>query len=323
MNKLYWFLGGLILVVAILYFAIFSPKNDANTKKVATSIFAVHSLTEQIAKGGDIEVVNILPEGVSPHQYQPTAQDQLRLSSVDKVFVIGYELDNWAQSAAQSVNSNVKVVQMDTGLTLQSFEEEDDHDHEHEDDHDHEDDADHSDEEESHDHGEFDPHYWLSVKNAKMIAETIKGELVDLDADNAAVYEQNFTTLIEELDSLILNNAQIASKFKSKEIVTFHSAFGYFAKELGLSVVATVSEFPGQTPSPAYIANVGSIIREYGVKILFKEPELSEDIVAALANDYGATVETLDPLEGGQKGETYQSIIEKNIQVLARVLGQN
>lgn len=323
MNKLYWFLGGLILVVAILYFAIFSPKNDANTKKVATSIFAVHSLTEQIAKGGDIEVVNILPEGVSPHQYQPTAQDQLRLSSVDKVFVIGYELDNWAQSAAQSVNSNVKVVQMDTGLTLQKFKEEDDHDHEHEDDHDHEDDADHSDEEESHDHGEFDPHYWLSVKNAKMIAETIKGELVDLDADNAAVYEQNFTTLIEELDSLILNNAQIASKFKSKEIVTFHSAFGYFAKELGLSVVATVSEFPGQTPSPAYIANVGSIIKEHNVKILFKEPELSEEIVAALAKDYGATVETLDPLEGGRAGETYQSITEKNMQVLARVLGQN
>lgn len=323
MNKLYWFLGGLIALVAILYFAIFSPKSDTDTKKVATSIFAVHSLTEQIAKGGNIEVVNILPEGVSPHQYQPTAQDQLRLSSVDKVFVIGHELDNWAKTASQAVNSSVKVVQMDTGITLQKFEEEDDH--EEGDNHEHEDEADYHDDEGNHDHehGEFDPHYWLAVENAKIMAQTIKNELTDLDTDNAAIYEQNFTTLIEELDSLILRNQQIASEFKLNEIVTFHNAFGYFAKELGLSIVATISEFPGQTPSPAYIANVGSIIKEYGVKILFKEPELSEDIVAALANDYGATVETLDPLEGGQKGETYQSIIEKNIQVLARVLGQN
>ncbi len=323
MNKLYWFLAGLIVAVISLYFAIISPKDNEDVKKVATSIFAVHSLTQQIAEGGDIDVVNILPAGVSPHQYQPTAQDQLRLSSVDKVFIIGHELDNWAENIAKSINESVKLITMDKGIALMEFGEEEYSDDDDHDEHEHDDENGGTHEHEDHEHGDYDPHYWFSVKNAKVIAQTIKDELVDLDKDNKAIYEQNFNALIASLDELIADNAQIAKRFQIKEVVTFHNAFGYLAKELGLEVVATVSEFPGQTPSPSYIANVGNLIKKHNIKILFKEPELSEEIVATLAGDYGAKVETLDPLEGGRQGATYQSIMAQNMQTLANALGQN
>lgn len=299
-----YLLASAILFVVALGFWAFASRTNNDTKKVATSIYATYSLTSQIAQGGDIEIVNLLPTGTSPHQFQPTAQDQLRLSSVDKVFVIGHELDDWASNTAMNVNPDVKIVSMDKGIDLLEFEEE------------------HGDESEEQ-HGQFDPHYWLSVENAKIMAANIKDELIELDSANSNKYLENYNNLIASLNNLKAENNTKTQQLSARQVITFHDAFNYLAKELGIEVVATVEEFPGQTPSPAYIAQVGAVIKEHQVKVLFKEPELSDEVVAALASDYGATVKTLDPLESSDPQMSYQDLIRYNVDTILQALSQN
>lgn len=306
----------LYLVVTIIFvfivsgFFVLKSQNRKDLLKVATSIYATYSLTTQIADGGDIEVINILPTGSSPHRFLPTAQDQLKLNSIDKLFIIGQEFDDWAVDTAKSVNQNVKIVPLDQGIDLLKVEDE--HTEEYEKNEEHEDDK--------HSHGEFDPHYWLSVENAKIIADTIKGELIELDPKNQSRYLENYNKLIESLNDLKTQSVNKITQLNKKQIITFHNAFSYFAKEVDLEIVTTIEEFPGQTPSPAYIADVGQKIKEHNIKILFSEPQLSTEVVSALAKDYGAQVKTLDPIESSDPKMSYQDVIRYNINIISSSL---
>src|SRR5690606_16408237 len=106
------------------------------------------------------------------------------------------------------------------------------------------------------------------------------------------------------------------SKVTKRQFITFHSAFNYLAADFNLEIVATIEEFPGKTPSSKYLHHVVEEIIVHQVKILFKEPQLSEEIVSSLASDYEAKVYTLDPLGGVPGRETYLELMKYNLETI-------
>ncbi len=268
-----------------------TEKTKTNKIKILTTNFAIYDIAQNIV-GNDVEVINMLPVGESEHTYSPTASDQARLTEAKIIFAIGVNLDNWAVELAENANSKINVVDLSEGIELKESED------------------------------EFDPHYWLSVSNAQIISYKIKTEISKMDPSNASQYEENYNKYNLELETLKKSNFSKINQLETKQIITFHDAFYYFAEENGLEIVTTIEEFAGQTSSPQYLAGVGEIIKETNVKVLFREPQLSDELVKALAKDYNIKVETLDPV-GGQEGrDSYVKLINYNIDTIVKALNQ-
>ena len=150
--------------------------------KVATTIKAVESLIKAVAKD-KVEIQKVVPDGTEIHEFEPKAQDILKLSNAKMFIYNGDELETWADKAVESVkNKNLKVVELAKDIEKLDVKENDildndkdkkdekhdekDHDHEHKDGEKHDDKGEKK-EGHHHHHDGKDPHTWLSLKNAK------------------------------------------------------------------------------------------------------------------------------------------------------------
>jgi zinc transport system substrate-binding protein len=269
------------IVLLAIVFVIYRAKaatdatDNSNLPMVAVSFAPITDMVSEIG-GNKINVVQILPSGSSPHTYEPLPSDQEKLTGTKLAFVVGLDMDSWANDMLQAAAPNAQVVQLTQGITLLSSAET----------------------AQPNGTSTMDPHYFLSFTNAKIMVQTITLALTRLDPANSGYYQANsdkYTAEIDQARSAAL--AKIAT-LSNTNFVTFHDAFEYFARDLGLTVVASIEPFPGTDPSPQYLAQVGKYVNEYHLTTIFKEPDLSDDVVTALAQDYHIKVAVLDP-EGG------------------------
>lgn len=282
--------------------------NEASELQLTTTIFPVADIAKNIA-GDKAEVNYLLPAGVSEHTYEPTIKDKQKLADADLLFVIGAELDEWVLPLAE--DEAVKIIDLSKSVTLREYSA---HNHEHEG-------EEGSKEEKEEDHSEeegkdSDPHYWLSVANAKLIAATVRDELITIDSANKAIYEENYNEYADTLTDLEKESKSKLASLKGTEIITFHDAFAYFAADYDLEIVTTIEPFPGQQPTAQYLVEVGVEVKEHDIKVLYKEPQLSESIVSALAKDYGIKVYTLDPVGGVDGRDSYVKLIRYNVDTI-------
>ncbi len=313
--------------------------------RIATSIFPVYDLASTVA-GEEVEVVLIAPPGASPHYFEPTPSLLKELSDVDIVFRIGAELDDWVESITDNID-DVEVVALDQYVNLhlsqddehgheeghhedEEHEEESHEDHhghdeeadEHHEDHDeeHGDEHDHDDEHE-HDHGMFDPHYWLDPTNAEQMVTAIAEELAHHDEENREDYLERADDFVAELETRDREWQTTLTALPTKDLVTFHDAFGYFADHFGLSIVATFEPFPGKEPTAKYLANLQEEINEHQITDLFLEPQLSAAAITSFAADNNIDLGVLDPIGGVEDRGSYLSLIDFNVKQLVKYLG--
>lgn len=74
----------------------------------------------------------------------------------------------------------------------------------------------------------------------------------------------------------------------------FHPAFGYFADEFGLKQVAI--ETGGKEASPSVLEKIIEQAKKEGVKIIFVQPEFSQESGKKIAQAINGTVVMLNPL---------------------------
>ncbi|KXK26000.1 MAG: High-affinity zinc uptake system protein ZnuA precursor [candidate division WS6 bacterium OLB20] len=315
MKKLFPVVVAFILIAAGVAVLLTGSPVHVSKETVAASIPPVASLTRQIA-GDHIEVVQILPAGASPHTYSLKVSDRENLEQSALVFVIGHGIDDWV--SGEFVEQE-RIVTLDRTIELLDYDDEHGHEgEEHEEEASHTEGEEHEEEtgEEHEEHTGTDPHYWMSAGNAVLMAETITEELKKLAPEHSEVFDANLDRLRTELLALRDDAATRFSQVSDPEIITFHDAFSYFADETGIEIVASIEEFPGREPSAAYLQSVGEQITENNVTVLFKEPQLSDAVIQPLADDYGASVYTLDPLGGTSERMAYQDMYRYNVETL-------
>ena len=82
---------------------------------------------------------------------------------------------------------------------------------------------------------------------------------------------------------------------KTKDIVTFHEAFPYFAHEFGLNIVSVIEREPGSEPSAGELADTIKAINDAQTKVIFAEPQYSAKAAESIAAQTGAEIYVLDP----------------------------
>jgi len=178
-----------------------AAESTDDTISIVASTNVYGSIAEAI--GGDlVSVTSIIDSATQdPHSFEASAQDQLALSKADIVIENGGGYDPFIDALLEAGSSTAHVVNASEASGLL---EGDDHAHEGEEEHAEEE---HSEEEHAEDDGHnhiegFNEHVWYSLHGMEHVAEHIAEELVELDAGNAATYEQNLAAFVAGIEGL-------------------------------------------------------------------------------------------------------------------------
>jgi len=185
------------------------------------------------------------------------------------------------------------------------------------------------DHEHGHEHEEhaLDPHVWLSPALAQQQVRHIQAGLSQADPAHKDDYQKNADAYIKKLEALDEKYKAELSQTKRKDFIAQHAAFGYLAKQYGLTQIPIAGLSPEQEPSADEMAKVVVFAREHQVKTIFFETLVDPKIAQTIADEIGAKTDVLNPLEGLtdediSKGLDYISIMELNLAALVKALNE-
>ncbi len=306
-NKFVYILIVVLLIIgAVLFLLPQEPKiEQIQELTIAATVFPISDIARNVGRD-EVKVVNILPPGASPHTFELTPSQVKELQNARVVFTIGHGLDDWAADIAKSVQG-VEIFEVDAGIALQSFKF--DHAHEHE-----------SGETHEHEQEGFDPHYWLSTENAKIIAENIAGKLIELDPQNKEIYQSNLVAYQNQLSEAKTRIQEIFQDLERKDLLVFHESWNYFAREFGLNIVGVFASSPGTEPTPRYLEYLNETAKEYNLTVVFSEPQLSPETIRPFVEDLGLELKVLDPLGGLESRNSFINLLLYNANVINDLL---
>ncbi len=284
--------------------------SDDGRLRVLTSFYPMYDFACKI--GGDsIEVINMVPSGTEPHDWEPSTNDLKNLEKADVFIYNGADMEPWADDLLVSRSDALRVVEASENIELRTTDGEHEHAHEHA--------------EADHHHGDFDPHVWLDPENAKIEMETIKDALSASDPANAAVFQANYEKYAAELDALDAEFREKLSSLPNRTIVVAHEAFGYLCDAYGLTQVGIEGLSPDSEPDPGRMAQVIDFVRENNISTIFFEELVSPKVAEAIASETGAQAKMLSPLEGlsdeqSAAGADYFSVMHDNLAALLEAL---
>jgi len=154
-----------------------------------------------------------------------------------------------------------------------------------------------------------DPHVWLDpVLYARVVRKV------------GAALHRPAAPLLRQLGRLDAEYRGGLRNCRRHEIVTSHEAFGYLARRYGLKQIAITGITPESEPSPQRLASVIREVRNTHATTVFFERLVSPRLARTVARDAGARTAVLDPIEAGEKGETYFTLMRKNLAELRKAL---
>ena len=281
--------------------------------KVVTTIFPQYDFVRQIA-GDRADLKMLLKPGEESHSYEPTPQDIIAIQNCDLFIYVGGENDEWVEDILSSLDTgNMKTLRLVDCVDTVEEEHVDGmkENHGKEDGH----------------TGESDEHVWTSPQNAISIVDNITEMLCRADSGNADAYrrdEEVYTKKLENLDSEFRKVVEESDR----ETILFGDRFPfrYFADEYGLKYYAA---FPGcasdTEPSAATMAYLINRVKEENIPVVLKMELSSDNIAKAIAEATGTKVKVFYSChnltaEQFQNGETYLSLMEKNVETLREAL---
>jgi zinc transport system substrate-binding protein len=294
-----------MLLVALAMFIVGcgGEKQSVSDKlQVAASFYPMAEFARNV--GGDkAEVFVLVPDGAEAHDWEPSPSDLSRLGKA-QVFVYNGVVEPWAKQALTALSER-KILAVQTGLGLYErageTHEEEHHHHDH-----------------GCAHGKQDPHVWISPKKAIKQVERITAVLCEADAKNAKYYQDNSAKYVEQLKALDIQLTNLAKNAPRKVFVTAHAAFGHLADDYGLKQLAVNGLSPHAEPTPADLQRLIKVVQEENVRYVFFETLTDPKLAKLVADETGAEISVLDPLEGlneeGRKNKLdYLQIMQRNI----------
>ncbi|NBC68911.1 zinc ABC transporter solute-binding protein [Paenibacillus sacheonensis] len=271
---------------------------------VVTSFYPLYFLAQQIG-GPDANVINMIPAGVEPHDWSPKSRDLDTASKAQLFLYNGAGLEAWVDDFLEGLpgDSKLTTVEVSQGITKLAGNPED----------------------KSPDKNHVDPHTWVSPKSMQVMAGTVLHYYVAADPVHKAAYEANFHLLEGKLSALDKAYTDALSGVTRKDIVTSHQAFGYLARDYGLKQVAIMGLSPDAEPKAQDLLRITKFVKANGIKTIFFEELVSDEIAKTLANEAKVSTMVLNPLEGltpeqESKGEDYFSLMKANLKNLVQAL---
>lgn len=276
--------------------------NEGSQKlQIVTTFYPMYYFTQKVA--GNLANVDLLiKNGAEPHDWEPSSKDMAKIQEADMFIYNSSYFETWTEKVLKSIDqSNLEIVEASKGIELM--------------------DADSA--KEGNDQSSKDPHVWLSPVLAGQEVDYIAQALEQKDPKNKEQYEKNAAAFKSQLADLDLLYKETIGKAKKKEFVTQHAAFGYLAKQYGLTQIPIAGLSPDVEPTFGKLEELAKLTKEKNIKVIYFEEHTSSKVAQTLANEINAKTEVLNPLEGltqdeQEKGLDYIDVMKKNLESLKK-----
>lgn len=291
--------------------------------------FPCYDFARELA-GSTANIRMLLPPGSESHSYEPTPQDIIAIQSCDLFIYTGGESDNWIESILASLDDEAPAAfRLSDCVTLLAAEETASMEHTHP----HALEEECTDESHNHTHSheahqhEMDEHVWTSPKNVKLIIDSLRHKLCEIDPANENVYSEKAAAYQAELTVLDETFEQIVASGK-RDLLIFGDRFPfrYFAAAYDLRYDAA---FPGcsedSEPSVRTVISLVDTVRAEKIPTIFYIEFSSRRTADILAEETGAKPLLFHSChnvsaEEIEAGATYLSLMWQNTEALKEAL---
>jgi zinc transport system substrate-binding protein len=303
-----WRAPALALIVALgLALAGCSSDGDGSGPdrvQVVTAFYPLEFAVQEIG-GSSVQVTNLTPPGVEPHDLELSPGQVRALTEADLVVYLGQGFQPAVEDAVTQLDESKTFDALADQELFTPAEEEASH------------------LTESIGAGEaeaIDPHVWLDPTRMAAIAQQIETALATADPSNADAYGDRAQDLSDRLTELDDSFASGLAHCKSREVVTSHAAFAYLANRYDLTQISVAGLDPESEPSPARLAAIVRIVEERGITTIFSEELAPPEIAETLSRESGAVVKVLSPLETAPASGDYVTAMDTNLERLRAAL---
>lgn len=280
----------------------------ADKLKVVTTTQDLASITREV--GGDRVDVTAIGRGYQdPHFIEPKPSFLLLLRNADLLEVVGLELEiGWLPPLLdQSRNSRIRpgspgYLDLSQGVEILDR-------------------PDVVNRSMGDVHPLGNPHYWLDPANGVRIAIQIRNRLVQLQAADAAYFDQHLNTFKVRINDGNKRWMAQMAPYRGAKIVDYHPSLPNFAKHFGLDIIGTIEPKPGIPPSPSHTLEIINLIKAQHVKAILMEPYFDRKTPDFIAAQTGAQVVVIYPSVGGKPGlDDYFKLFDYDINELTKAL---
>jgi zinc transport system substrate-binding protein len=261
-----------LLLILLLSSITFAKTN------VVVSIAPLKTFVEKIG-GEKIDITLMVPQGSSPHTYEPKPSQMKAITQAQIYFSIEVEFEKvWLEKFK---NQNRSLVISDVVYDMNKSTISDHH---------------HDEEKQcKHIHGEIDPHIWVDPIEVKHIVKNIYQTLAKADSNSSDYYKKNLNSYLKELDELDSKIKEILKDVpKNATFMVFHPAWGYFAKRYNLTQLSV--EVEGKSPKMKALIGLMKKAKTEKVQAIFTQPEFADKSAQVIANNLGIKVIKASPL---------------------------
>lgn len=316
----------LIVMVLMLGITLVACGDDSQTQEpqkhtIVCTSFAAYDWTKALMQNADtdFEVEYLLDNGVDLHNFQPTTEDFVKINNCDAFLYFGGVSDTWVEDALQqNPNKERKTIDF-MNLHGIKFVENIEHDHDCEEEgHHHE-----------HNH-EVDEHIWLSIHNAEICVKEIAKMLMQLEPENAEIYQENCNNYIKQLAVLDREFKDTVKAAKGNMLLfADRFPFVYLTESYGLEYEAA---FPGCSAETEAsfdtLVSLINILEEYQLPAVYVMEHSESDVAETIIRESSLNqvdILTMHSMQSVsqqdiQQGATYLSLMEENRNVLEQGL---
>lgn len=291
-----------IFLIFLLVLPVSCSKTDKNNDNfsVTATFYPLYVMLLNITQGTDVSVSLLAPpETGCLHDYQLTTNDMKILDKTDVIVINGCGMEDFLDKVIS--NSNKKVIDSSAGFSFI----------------------------------DKNPHIWVSPTGAIHQVNKIATELSSADPKNAELYLANAKEYTRKLEELLVFMHQELDSFANSNVITFHEAFPYFAKEFNLNIAGVIQQEHGDEPTAKELLELIELIKSVQNKTgknisLFAENQYASSAAEIIAKETGLTVYELNTAVTGLMPKTTEQMqtvkdsyiltMKENTQVLKKAL---
>ena len=276
--------------------------------QVVTTVSPITSIAANVI-GDRADITGVVPEGTNSHTFEPPPSAAAVLSKADVVFINGLKLeDPTRELATQNQKDGAKIVELGTTVLPESqriydfsFPKEE---------------------------GKPNPHLWTDPLYAIKYAQVIRDTMVKWDPTNRSAYKANYAAFEKKATALsdALKTDQATIPAGKRELLTYHDAYAYFARDYGWKVIGAIQPKNFEDPTPREVAALIDQVKREQVPTIFGSEVFPSTVLAQIGKETGARYEdTLrdDDLPGkpGDPEHSWLGLMRYDYRAMIRGLG--
>jgi zinc transport system substrate-binding protein len=268
----------------------------SNQDTVVTSFYPLQFIADYVA-GRYNDVVDLVPPGVEPHEYELTVRqvaqvDEARVGFYEKGMApsIDQAMANDAPSHALDVTTVVPLHAPAPGYNEETA-------------------------------NNRDPHFWQDPTLMETATDAFARTMADADPRHAAYYRSRAASLDKKLAALDRAYASTLRTCRIRTLVVSHDAFEYMGRRYDMDIEPIAGLEPDAEPSLQRIQQLHDLIQERHITTVFYETLATPALAQSLAGDLGIKTAVLDPIEGLTSSDphaTYLTLMRQNLRAIAK-----